>query len=339
MNGLTDPAEMRAHLVPRPDLPETIQIFARDLYLLWDRVQTDAADDRAFLVSPEGLRLIDSYVYSAPAAYGRLAQEKNGQNLQIEDMLRIATLQKELHEALQKLGITPIIPAQGDPFDPKRHDAEEADAIWVEDRSLHNTIVTVKRCGYADGDRVLRRAQVKRRLCGTPDIASTSGPVDYAIQSDQQHQTKIEEFQAEILRLRTQIDAQSRALADAQAATEIEARMKARIERLQIDNEALRRQLQAAISAQNETESKAQFESQARINAQTRTESLQKEIDALRDQMTTLTEAQSRPTASAPYPVAAPEPPITPVTPLGHPQAPVPQIAQTDDEDLLGTAG
>ncbi len=273
MNELTDPAEIRPYLVPRPDLPETIQVFARDLYLLWDRAKTGAADDRTFLVSPDGLRLIDSYVYSAPATYGRLAQEKNGQNLQIEDMLRIATLQKELHGALQKLGITPIIPGQGDPFDPKRHDADEADVVWVQDQSLHNTIVTVKRSGYADGDRVLRRAQVKRRLCGTPDLAGASIPMDYATQTKLQDleearrelENHLAQRKAENLNLKDELEklrdnmsdqhqrAESpTAVRDAlQARMAMEAEFSIQIQRLQAENAALLSQIQSA--QQNQT--------------------------------------------------------------------------------------
>ena len=63
----------------------------------------------------------------------------------------------QLKEVLTKLGITEI-PAQGQPFDPKYHNA----VMHVEDESAgENTVVEVFQQGYALGDKVLRFAMVK----------------------------------------------------------------------------------------------------------------------------------------------------------------------------------
>ena len=63
----------------------------------------------------------------------------------------------QLKEVLTKLGITEI-PAQGQPFDPKYHNA----VMHVEDESAgENTVVEVFQQGYAMDDKVLRFAMVK----------------------------------------------------------------------------------------------------------------------------------------------------------------------------------
>ena len=63
----------------------------------------------------------------------------------------------QLKEVLTKLGITEI-PAQGQPFDPKYHNA----VMHVEDEAAgENTIVDVFQAGFRSGDKVIRFAMVK----------------------------------------------------------------------------------------------------------------------------------------------------------------------------------
>ena len=63
----------------------------------------------------------------------------------------------QLKEVLTKLGITEI-PAQGQPFDPKYHNA----VMHVEDESLgQNVVAEVFQTGFAHGDKVIRFAMVK----------------------------------------------------------------------------------------------------------------------------------------------------------------------------------
>lgn len=58
---------------------------------------------------------------------------------------------------LEKLGVT-LIEAQGQPFDPQKHDA----VMHVEDENVgENTVVEVLQQGYQLGDKVLRFAMVK----------------------------------------------------------------------------------------------------------------------------------------------------------------------------------
>lgn len=58
---------------------------------------------------------------------------------------------------LEKLGVTRI-EAQGQPFDPQKHDA----VMHVEDENVgENTVVEVLQQGYQLGDKVLRFAMVK----------------------------------------------------------------------------------------------------------------------------------------------------------------------------------
>jgi molecular chaperone GrpE len=63
----------------------------------------------------------------------------------------------QLKEVLTKLGITEI-PAQGQPFDPKLHNA----VMHVEDESLgENVVVDVFQAGFQCGEKVIRFAMVK----------------------------------------------------------------------------------------------------------------------------------------------------------------------------------
>ena len=63
----------------------------------------------------------------------------------------------QYQEILKKLGVTEI-EAQGQPFDPEKHNA----VMHVEDESVgENTIVEVFQQGYELGDKVLRFAMVK----------------------------------------------------------------------------------------------------------------------------------------------------------------------------------
>ncbi len=63
----------------------------------------------------------------------------------------------QLKEVLTKLGITEI-PAQGQPFDPKYHNA----VMHVEDESLgQNVVAEVFQTGFQCGEKVIRFAMVK----------------------------------------------------------------------------------------------------------------------------------------------------------------------------------
>ncbi len=64
---------------------------------------------------------------------------------------------KQFREILEKMGVTEI-PAQGQPFDPRYHDA----VMHVEQEELpENTVSQVLRKGYQLGDRVIRCAMVQ----------------------------------------------------------------------------------------------------------------------------------------------------------------------------------
>ena len=69
----------------------------------------------------------------------------------------VELIAKQFREILEKMGVTEI-PAQGQPFDPRYHDA----VMHVEDGELpENTVSQVLRKGYQLGDRVIRCAMVQ----------------------------------------------------------------------------------------------------------------------------------------------------------------------------------
>jgi molecular chaperone GrpE len=64
---------------------------------------------------------------------------------------------KQMHDALQKLGLRPI-PAMGEPFDPRLHEAVEmVDTSDVKDNHVLDELQT----GYKLKDRLLRPAMVR----------------------------------------------------------------------------------------------------------------------------------------------------------------------------------
>jgi molecular chaperone GrpE len=63
---------------------------------------------------------------------------------------------KQMHDVLEKFGITSF-PAQGEPFDPAKHDAIMQE---VSDTVPENTVVQVFQEGYLYYDKVLRHAKV-----------------------------------------------------------------------------------------------------------------------------------------------------------------------------------
>ena len=63
---------------------------------------------------------------------------------------------KQLKNVFDKAGVAAIDPAQGDKFDPHRHQAIAA----VESDSEPNTVVSVMQTGYALHERVVRPALV-----------------------------------------------------------------------------------------------------------------------------------------------------------------------------------
>lgn len=69
----------------------------------------------------------------------------------------VELIAQQFREILEKMGVTEI-PAQGQPFDPRYHDA----VMHVEQEELpENTVSQVLRKGYQLGDRVIRCAMVQ----------------------------------------------------------------------------------------------------------------------------------------------------------------------------------
>ena len=69
----------------------------------------------------------------------------------------VELIAKQFREILEKMGVTEI-PAQGQPFDPRYHDA----VMHIEQEDLpENTVAQVLRKGYQLGDRVIRCAMVQ----------------------------------------------------------------------------------------------------------------------------------------------------------------------------------
>ena len=125
-----------------------------------------AAEEETFTVTREQMEQMEQLakmVSDASDKYLRLAAEydnyrkrttKEKENTYADAK---ADTVKEFLAVLEKLGVTRI-EAQGQPFDPQKHDA----VMHVEDENAgENTVVEVLQQGYQLGDKVLRFAMVK----------------------------------------------------------------------------------------------------------------------------------------------------------------------------------
>ena len=78
---------------------------------------------------------------------------------------------KQLHDVLEKFGITPFS-SQGEPFDPKKHDAAMQE---ITDTVPENTVMQVFQEGYLYHDKVLRHAKVSVSKKPEPSAAAEQG--------------------------------------------------------------------------------------------------------------------------------------------------------------------
>ena len=159
-NSLLKAAALRPHLAERlPEFPASLQKVVETLLEIMKQVERG---DRAALLSAQGIENLDLYVYRPLPPLSLLAQERPGR-VEIEDTLRVHTLQAEIHQGLEKAGIQILNPAAGEPFDASLHTYTEQDLVWINDAPhLHNTVAGVRRIGYRFGTEVLRKAEIRR---------------------------------------------------------------------------------------------------------------------------------------------------------------------------------
>ena len=111
---------------------------AKEMYSLWTDVKADTAG--AFL-----------------PVYDNLERALKQDTADEAFKKGVEMTMNQLKEVLTKLGITEI-PAQGQPFDPKYHNA----VMHVEDESLgQNVVAEVFQTGFQCGEKVIRFAMVK----------------------------------------------------------------------------------------------------------------------------------------------------------------------------------
>ena len=93
------------------------------------------------------LPILDSFDRALEAPAGNLEEFRSGVEL----------IRKQLHDVMSKLGVRPV-PATGEPFDPRLHEAVE----MVESPGAdHNRVVEELQRGYKLGPRLLRPAMVR----------------------------------------------------------------------------------------------------------------------------------------------------------------------------------
>jgi hypothetical protein len=131
------------------------------------------------LSQPENIDRLDRYVYRALPPPGLVIAEPD-RSLQCEDLPRLVALQGLIHERLCKIGMMPILPTTGDPYEMDRHISRDEDLIWInDDPRRHNRVASVKRIGYRSGDQVIRKAEVRRFMfLGQASVPADAPPTD-----------------------------------------------------------------------------------------------------------------------------------------------------------------
>ncbi len=116
------------------------------------RMQRDLADFRKYAneqMARELLSVVDHLALAIKHA-GEAGESNQGLRQGVE------LVYKQLRDVLEKFGITPFS-AQGEPFDPAKHDAVMQEAT---DAVPENTVVQVLQEGYLYHEKVLRHAKV-----------------------------------------------------------------------------------------------------------------------------------------------------------------------------------
>lgn len=153
----------------RTRFPQSLADIVLPLLTVADHLQQL---DREWLLSDAGIRCLDQSVYGVLAPFGRLAPRRGGK-MELGDLILVITLQERMHTGLQGLGVNIINPAIGDAFDARFHLCPDMDLVWINDNAVqHNKIAGVKRIGYGDGSRVIRKAEVKRYMYHSTKEAS-----------------------------------------------------------------------------------------------------------------------------------------------------------------------
>jgi molecular chaperone GrpE len=116
------------------------------------RMQRDLADFKKYANEQMARELLSVVDHLALAIKHASETDETSQGLR----QGVELVYKQLHDMLEKFGITPF-PAQGEPFDPKKHDAA---AQEITDAVPENTVVQVFQEGYMYHDKVLRHAKV-----------------------------------------------------------------------------------------------------------------------------------------------------------------------------------
>jgi molecular chaperone GrpE len=116
------------------------------------RMQRDLADFRKYANEQMARELLSVVDHLALAIKHAAETNETGQGLREG----VELVYRQLRDVLEKFGVTPFS-AQGEPFDPKKHDAATQE---VTDAVPENTVVQVFQEGYMYHDKVLRHAKV-----------------------------------------------------------------------------------------------------------------------------------------------------------------------------------
>jgi molecular chaperone GrpE len=116
------------------------------------RIQRDTVEFRKYANEQLALELLSVVDHLGLALKHAGSQAEGNQALQEG----VELVYKQFHDVLEKFGVKPFA-AQGEPFDPARHDA----LMQVESDDMpENTVVAVLQDGYVYYDKVLRHAKV-----------------------------------------------------------------------------------------------------------------------------------------------------------------------------------
>jgi hypothetical protein len=156
--NLTNPARIRQLLAEnQAAFPETLREFTARL------LETAAHLETGDLEWAEAnLAQVEQTIFAAPEPASLLAHQGLAESAWVA---RIAALQTKLYQRLKELGLEPIYPQPGEPFQTRLHESPDRDLVWINtDVFRHNTVHSVLQVGFREprAGRVLRRALVRR---------------------------------------------------------------------------------------------------------------------------------------------------------------------------------
>ncbi|MFA6081939.1 MAG: nucleotide exchange factor GrpE [Patescibacteria group bacterium] len=157
-------------------LPDEFKRFIEGLQSVEEHIYSK---DTEWLCSSDGLAHLDRFVYAPAPSLGRAIGHDASEISRY--LSGIVQSQAELHNQLDAIGMHPFDAKVGDAFNSDNYDSPDEEFVWISDgQERHNHIAGVSRIGYKLGDKVVRKARVKRWMYHEPSPGQSAEPTSTA---------------------------------------------------------------------------------------------------------------------------------------------------------------